>query len=125
MKKNEINFNESKKDKKKLIEEMLKNLLKCKKIKSKEGKNLIQKVNEIENKNNLCLSLKKELNYYQELNSYLRLNLKKIKEEKKKINLNQSINDNDTIKIKINELFSTRRISYEDIMKKYIIQIEK
>ena len=125
MKKNEINFNESKKDKKKLIEEMLKNLLKCKNIKSKEGKNLIQKVNEIENKNNLCLSLKKELNYYQELNSYLRLNLKKIKEEKKKINLNQSINDNDTIKIKINELFSTRRISYEDIMKKYIIQIEK
>ncbi len=85
MKKNEINFNESKKDKKKLIEEMLKNLLKCKNIKSKEGKNLIQKVNEIENKNNLCLSLKKELNYYQELNSYLRLNLKKIKEEKKKL----------------------------------------
>ncbi len=84
MKKNEFNFNESKKDKKKLIEEMLKNLLKCKNMKSKEGKNLIQKVNEIESKNHLCLSLKKELNYYQELNSYLRLNLKKIKEEKKK-----------------------------------------
>ena len=65
MKKNEINFNESKKDKKNTIEEMLKNLLKCKNMKSKEGRNLIQKVNEIENKNNLCLSLKKELNYYQ------------------------------------------------------------
>lgn len=123
MKKNEINCNESKKDKKNTIEEMLKNLLKCKNMKSKEGKNLIQKVNEIESKNHLCLSLKKELNYYQELNSYLRLNLKKIKEEKKKINLSQSVNEKETIKI--NELFSTRRISYENIMKKYIIQIEK
>lgn len=105
------------------IKELLKDILNCQNIQSKEGKNLIKKVNEIQNKKNLCLSLRKELNYYKELNSYLQLNLTTIQKDTKDNKFDKSnVKEN---KLKIDELFESRKILFENVMKKYVTQIEK
>lgn len=105
------------------IKEILKHILNYKNIQFKEGKNLIKKITEIQNKKNICLSLQKELNYYKELNSYLKLNLMIIKNKKKENKYDKTLVEQN--KNKIDEIFQSRKILYENIMKKYILQIEK